>query len=132
LIDDRVLDIAIQEVKGVHLVSLNGEPIAAELEFDPAGQIILVLGFLRTVLEVAIVNCFGPANIIDSHDHRVHRRKRFLASVHESRESEANDAQYQNSDLQIGIHHKRLAILFEILFRRSCEIGLSHFDLHSG
>lgn len=46
LIDDRALNVTVQEVKRVHLVPLNGEPVATEVEFGPTRQIVFVPGFL--------------------------------------------------------------------------------------
>src|SRR5579871_5693568 len=71
-------------------------------------------------------------DVIDAHDHRVHRCERILASVHERRKRKTDSAQHQDRDLQVGVHHERLAILFEIFFCCLCEIGLSHGDLHLG
>ena len=66
------LHIAIEEIERVRLIALDGEAVAAEIEFGPAREVILVLGLLRAVLKVAIVDGFGSANVVDTDDERVH------------------------------------------------------------
>ena len=45
--------------------------------------------------------------------------KRHLAAEHKAGERQADDGEHQNRDLQIGVHHQRIAVLFEIVFRRA-------------
>ncbi len=73
LVDDRALNVAIQKIERVHLIPLDRESVAAEVEFGPTRQVIFVLGFLRTVLKIPIVDGFGAAHVVDANDHRVHR-----------------------------------------------------------
>ena len=88
LVDHSALDVAVEEVERVRLVALDGEAIAAEIEFRPAREVILVLGFLGAVLEVAIVDRFGPAHVVDAHDQRVHVGKRHLTAEEKDSERE--------------------------------------------
>ena len=117
LVDHGALHVAIEEVEGVRLVALDGEAIAAEIEFRPAREVILVLRLLGAVLEVAVVDRFRPAHVVDAHDERVHAGKRHLAAIDEAGEHEADDGQHQDRDLQVGVHHQRIAVLFEVAFR---------------
>jgi hypothetical protein len=66
LLDHGTLHVAVQKVEGIRLVTLNGETIPAEVQLRPTGEVILVLHFLRPILEVAIVDRFGPANVVDT------------------------------------------------------------------
>src|SRR6202158_3727292 len=52
LLDYGTLHVAIEEVKRLRLITFDGETIAAEIQFRPAGEVILVLRFLRTILRV--------------------------------------------------------------------------------
>lgn len=52
LVDHRALDVAIEEIKRVHLVPLDREAVPAEVEFRPARQVIFVLSFLRAILKI--------------------------------------------------------------------------------
>jgi hypothetical protein len=53
----------------------------------------------------------------------VHGSKRFLALEDERGERETNHYKSDDGDLQVGIHHERIAILFQIALRGSCDLG---------
>jgi hypothetical protein len=36
LIDHRVLEVAVKKIEHIHLIALNGEPVAAEIKLSPA------------------------------------------------------------------------------------------------
>ena len=93
--------------------------LRAEIEFRPARQIILVLGLLRAVFEVAIVDRFRTAHVVDANDHGVHIGERALALEGERGQRETDSGEYKDRHLQVGVHHQRIAILFEIAFRSS-------------
>src|SRR5260370_13792783 len=65
LVDYGALHVAIQEVKRVGLVALNGETVAAKIQFRPARKVVFVFGLLRSGLEVAIVDGFGWSHARD-------------------------------------------------------------------
>lgn len=72
------------------MVSLDSEAIPTEIQLRPPGQVILVLGLLRPVLKVPIVNGFGVAYIIDTNDQRVHVGKSGLALEYEGNQCKAD------------------------------------------
>ena len=123
LVDHCALHVAIEEIERVGLVALDGEAIAAEIKFRPAGEVILVLRLLRPVLEVAIVDRFGPAHVVDADDERLRVGKRLLAAEDKRGERQADHGEHQNRDLQVGVHHQRIAVLFEVSFRRAGDLG---------
>jgi hypothetical protein len=51
---------------GVPEIALDGVAIPAEIEFGPARKVVLVLGLFGLVGEVAIVNGFSVANVVDA------------------------------------------------------------------
>jgi len=55
------LHVAIEEVKRLRLIAFDRETIAAEIQLGPAGEVILVLRFLRAILEVPVVDGFRVA-----------------------------------------------------------------------
>ena len=108
----------------MHLVSLDREAIAVEVELRPTRKVIFVLGFLRPILEVAIVDRLGPADVVDAHNQWMDTRERSLAFVDETGEYKANHSQHQDGDLQVGVHYQWIIVLFQILFRCACDFGL--------
>jgi pilus assembly protein CpaF len=66
LLDDGALNVAIEKVKRVHLISLDREAVPIEVELCPTREVIFVLGFLRPILEVAIVDSLGAADNLES------------------------------------------------------------------
>ena len=127
LVDHCALNIAIEEIQRARLVALDREAIAAEIEFRPAREIVFVLGLLRAVLEVAIIDRFGAAYVIDTDDERMHVGKRHLAAEHKGSEGQTDHGKHQNCDLQIRVHHQRIAVLFQIPFRCAGDVGGSLF-----
>src|SRR5437016_6613843 len=79
LVDHGALNIAIEEVKRLRLITFDCETIAAEIQFGPTREVILVLRFLRSILKVSIVDRFRVANVVDPHNHWVHVGERRLA-----------------------------------------------------
>jgi hypothetical protein len=114
LVDNGALHIAIKEVKRLHLITFDGEAVAAEIQFGPAGEVILVLRFLRAILKVPIVDCFRVAYVVDAHDHRVHVGKRSLALIGECSQTDTHTGEHQNRHFQVGIHHQRVAVLLQV------------------
>jgi hypothetical protein len=113
----------LRKAERICLVAFDGEAIAAEIEFRPACQVILVLDLLRPVLEVAIIDRFGPAHVVDAHDERVDVGKRHLTTEEKGGERQTDNGQHQNRDLQPGVHHQRIAVLFEVAFRGAGDVG---------
>src|SRR6202035_4831519 len=130
LLDYGTLHVAIEEVKRGRLVSLNGEAVPAEIQFCPARKIVLVLRLLWAVLEVAIVDRFRTPDLVNPYDHRVHRSKRVLAFVNQSSQGEAHNCKNEDGHLQIGIHHQRITIPFQVAFSSTSDFR-STFCLHA-
>ena len=116
------MNIAVEEVESIGLIAFDGEAVPAEIEFREAGQVILVLGFLRAVLEVAVVDGLSPAHVVDANDHGVHTGERALALEGQARKGETDDGEHEDCHLQIGVHNERVAILFQVAFGGSCDL----------
>ena len=66
LVDDGSLNVAVEKVERTGLVALDGEAIATEVQLRPPCEVILILGLLGAVLEVAVVDRFRAANVVET------------------------------------------------------------------
>ena len=74
-------------------------------------------------LERREVDRLRPSHIVNPNDQRVHVGKRFLASKDKRGQGEADNRENEDDDLEIGIHHERVSILFEIPLCCACDLG---------
>lgn len=115
LVDHGALQGAVEEVKSVGLVPLDGEAVAAKIELGLAREVILVLRLLRAAFELVVVDRLRLPYIVDPHDQRVDAGKRHLAAIHQAGENETDDAEHQDCDFQVGVHHQGITVLFEVV-----------------
>src|ERR1700731_1062140 len=95
LVDHGALHVAIEEVERLRLITFDRETIAAETEFCPAGEVILVLRFLRAILKVPVVDRFRVADVVYPHDHWVHVGERLLTLEGERREGNTDSGEHK-------------------------------------
>jgi hypothetical protein len=129
LVDHRALDVAVQIIERICLVPLDGEPVAAEVELGPARQVVFVLGFLRAVLKIAVVDSLCPADVIDAHYHRTHRCKRILAPVtHEAAHELLHRSERRTSTTKTVRETEAEAVAFIVGHAIGLEMGTTSSD----
>jgi hypothetical protein len=69
---------------------------------------------LRLVLEIVVVDRFGPSEVVDANDQWAEVLKRANGSEMDKRESHSDERDQNESDFQIGVRHHRVTIGFEI------------------
>jgi hypothetical protein len=62
-------------------------------------------------------------HIVDADDERLHAGECLLTLEGERAQHETDGGQDEDRDLQIGVHHERVAVLLQIAFRCSCDFG---------
>src|SRR5271156_1079842 len=124
-VENAVGELAIEEVQGLREIILNRVAVAAIVEGAKLGQEIFRLGVLRFVFQVVVVDSFGSAEVIDADDERAKILEGADGPEVNEREGHTNDGQERESNLEIGVGHHGIPVLFEVESLGVLERGIA-------
>src|SRR6266478_2687305 len=113
-VENAVGKLAVEEVQRLREVILNGVAVAAVIEVAKLREKILCFGILGLVFEVVVIDGFGAAQIVNAdHEWAKVLKGANRPEVDESQHN-TNNGQECESNLEIGIRHHRITVLFEV------------------
>ena len=113
-VEDAVGELAVEEVEGLREIVLNGVAVAAVIEVAKLREEILRFGVLGLVFEVVVVDGLGAAQIVDADHQRTEVLEGANGAKVDERQRDTNDGQQRERNLEIGIRHHGITVLFEI------------------
>ncbi len=113
-LQDRVLQITIQEVECLGEVLVHRVVIAAVVDPRPLGEEVAVLGLLGLVGKVLVVNGFGATDIVDADDERLDAAQSSLRSIEERQGAEGDGSKNKDRQLEVGVGDDRITVLLQV------------------
>ena len=103
-----------RKYEGLREIVLNRVAVAAVVERAKLRQKILRLGVLGLVFKVVVVDGFGAAQIVDADHERAKVLERADGSQVDEREGHTNEGKKGERNLEIGVGHHGITVLFEV------------------
>src|SRR5713226_5532190 len=113
-VQNAIGELAVEEVESFRKIVLDRVAIPLVVEGTELSEEILRFGVLGFVFEVVVVNRLGPPKVINSNHQRPEVLERADRPQINQRQRDANNREQREGNLQIGVRHHRVTVLFEI------------------
>ena len=113
-VEDAIGELSVEEVESFRKIVLDRVTIPLVIEGTKLSEEILRFGVLGFVFEVVVIDRLGPPKVINANDQRPEVLERADRPQINQRQRDANNGEQRESNLQIGVRHHRVTVLFEI------------------
>src|ERR1035438_6992605 len=113
-VEDSVGELAVEKIKRLREIVLDGEAIAPVVEIGELRKEILGLGVLRLVFEIVVVNGLGPAQVVDADDQRAEILEGANGPQIDQCKHDGDERKQHKGTFEVGIGHHRVTAGFKV------------------